>query len=845
MSTRSESHARIGPAGFIPILLELVAISAAIWYLGLEQVSGFSGLLPVIVLGFTVHSFLPLKYRPAFFLIVSWIGILVVVPPPQGLIILGVGVVIFLLCHAPVSFPVRIGAILIVGALLAVVRTGAIDTEWDSLGTLVAPIVGSLFMFRLIIYLHDLPHEKEAPPLSQRLSYFFMLPNVCFLLFPVVDYQTYKRKYYDTDAADIYRKGIWWMFRGVTHLLLYRLIYLNLVPSTAEVSGIWGVAHAMVTTYLLYLRISGQFHLIAGIMCLFGHNFLETNHLYYLASSASDYWRRINIYWKDFMTKIFYNHAFVWFKKAGVIPAVMLSMVYVFVATWALHSYQWMWLKGEFPVAAKNLIFWTSFMVLAMGGVYFEIKKIRPRRKQPDTFRQAVGHSARVVATFTTIAILWSLWSSSSLEEFGLFISEVANSTIQEVVMFGATVTAIILLGATIRFFMQRRTERKKSIPFHERKSLTWYPAVASVFLVAIVVSRVSSSLPTGVATVVDSMSSGSLNRVDEEILEAGYYESLLEPTDFLKSLWTNSGQRPSAWGSHLYDLGAARYTDNILLHELLPSRSVRWQKKKFSTNSLGMRDKEYSVAKPPGTVRLGLLGSSKEMGWGIGDGDTFESIVESELAGRDSNSVDIEILNFSAHGYTEIQWVRLIDDGVFDNLELDALLICTHAVWRDKLAETIHKARRSDIDLEYPILGETADSAGIDGVIPYRQYKAAFRPFGYRIADWAYSRMTDYAAERDIPVFVITLPTINRDDAAAEVAVIDSLAADHGMYFFNISDVYAGQKELDIRLAPWDSHPNERAHALIANRLLHVVEEEILTAVSDSLSGNDYVDVE
>lgn len=834
MSSHFEPQARISLAEFVPIFIELLAITLAIWYLGLEQISGFTNLLPVIVLGFVLHSFLPIKYRPVFFLVLSWIGILIVVPPPHGLVILGIGLIIFLICHVPIPLSLRVGAILIIGALLAAIRTGAIETAWVSLGTLVVPIVGSLFMFRLIIYLHDLPHEKERPPLSQRLSYFFMLPNVCFLLFPVVDYQTYKRKYYDATAVSIYRKGTWWMFRGVTHLLLYRIIYLNIVPSTEEVSGIWGVAHAMVATYLLYLRISGQFHLIAGIMCLFGHNFLETNHLYYLASSASDYWRRINIYWKDFMTRIFYNHAFVWFKKAGVVRAVMLSMVYVFVVTWALHSYQWMWLKGEFPIAPKDLIFWTSFMLLAMGGVYFEMKKVRTRRTGPDTFRQALGHASRVVATFTTIAILWSLWSSSSLAEFALFISEVANSTGLEVALFVVAVVGIIFLGATVRFVLQRLPGREDKVPIYERKRFAWYPGFASLILVAVVVSGVSSSLPDRAATIVNSASSGSLNRIDEEVLEAGYYESLLEPTDYLKSLWTNSGQRPSGWGSHLYDLGAARYTDDILLHELVPSTSVKWRKKQFSTNSLGMRDREYDPGKPENVIRIGLLGSSKEMGWGVGDDDTFESIIESEFTDTET---EVQILNYSVHGYTEIQLIHMVDDGRFDNMSLDALLICTHAVWRDKIAETIHKARRGDIDLEYPILIAAADSLGIDGVAPYRQYKDAFRPFAHSIADWAYGRIAEYAAEKKIPVFVMALPTINRPDAAEEVSVLASLAEKHAMQFVDVSDTYAGQNELDIRLAPWDSHPNERAHALIAKRILELMPEDIMPVVLESRS--------
>ena len=59
----------------------------------------------------------------------------------------------------------------------------------------------------------------------------------------------------------------------------------------------------IVFTYLLYLRVSGQFHIIVGMLHLFGYDLPETNHRYLLARSVNDFWRRVNIYWKDFMVK--------------------------------------------------------------------------------------------------------------------------------------------------------------------------------------------------------------------------------------------------------------------------------------------------------------------------------------------------------------------------------------------------------------------------------------------------------------------------------------------------------------------------------------------------------------
>ena len=236
---------RVSFRSFIGLVFQLIVVLAVIWFYQIEQMSGLFRLLPVVLVGFIVNALAPLRFRPAIFLIVSVIGILVVVPSMAGIAILGIGLGLILISHLPIPFWTRVVLMLGAGASLIVLRLELIDLGWNSLSSLVIPVVGSMFMFRMIIYMNDIRHEKKGVSIFSRLSYFFMLPNICFLLFPVVDYQTFKRKYYNTEDFEIYRTGIWWMFRGVTHLLVYRLVYLYLVPSAAEVQGIWGGAEAM------------------------------------------------------------------------------------------------------------------------------------------------------------------------------------------------------------------------------------------------------------------------------------------------------------------------------------------------------------------------------------------------------------------------------------------------------------------------------------------------------------------------------------------------------------------------------------------------------------------------
>ena len=50
--------------------------------------------------------------------------------------------------------------------------------------TTVWPVLATMFMFRMILYLYELKHAKRPEPLVDTLGYFFLLPNYCFLPLP-------------------------------------------------------------------------------------------------------------------------------------------------------------------------------------------------------------------------------------------------------------------------------------------------------------------------------------------------------------------------------------------------------------------------------------------------------------------------------------------------------------------------------------------------------------------------------------------------------------------------------------------------------------------------------------
>ncbi|NIO08549.1 MAG: hypothetical protein GTO40_11300, partial [Deltaproteobacteria bacterium] len=57
----------------------------------------------------------------------------------------------------------------------------------------------------------------------------------------------------------------------------------------------------------------------------------ETNYRYFLASNFTDFWRRANIYWKDFMLKVVYYPTYFRLRKWDDTFRLIFATVLVFL----------------------------------------------------------------------------------------------------------------------------------------------------------------------------------------------------------------------------------------------------------------------------------------------------------------------------------------------------------------------------------------------------------------------------------------------------------------------------------------------------------------------------------
>jgi len=792
----------------------------------LENRAFYHNIILITFFGFIIHHFLPDRYRLPFFLLLTLSGIIGVLGIPNGIWLVVIGSGLIGICHLPVAHRIRIVILLLAGITLAAFRADWIDAPWS---IAIWPILASLFMFRLIIYMYDLKHQARPAGLWQTLSYFFLLPNIVFPFFPVVDYSVFHRTYFDEERNEIYRKGVEWMLRGVTHLIVYRFIYYYLVLPPEEVIDTGDLVRFLVSNFLLYLRISGMFHLTVGMLHLFGFNLPETNHRYCLSSSFIDFWRRINIYWKDFMQKVFFNPISFRLRHLGLTTSLVMATIFVFLATWALHSYQWFWIRGAWLLTPTDIIFWMILALLVVANFLITTRFVKKRARGER--RVSIGDSAslviRTLGTFAAVCVLWSLWTSASFSEwFSLW-------PLRQTVTADAVILSSILLAALIALVHFSRTVAERgwlSISSAGSPSFTRFAMWNGLLIFLLYLPTTPSinvHLGENARELVRNLQTNKLSRRDEELMVRGYYEDLTNVNRFNSQLWEVYMLRPEEWPD-LWDVDAVRLTGDFLRYELRPSLNIIFKNEPLRTNRWGMRDQDYEKEPSPHTFRIALTGASHTMGSGVGDDETFEFLLENRLnrENPENSKMRYEILNFGVDGYNPLQQLVVLETKVLLFQPNCYLYVAHEGEGKKSLGYLVERAR-DNAKIPYGDLIEILQKAEIAPKMTKDAAMKRMQPYENEIITWIYRRIVRICREHGIPAVCIFLPDKVGISEAEDAENVVRIAEEAGFYVLNLSDIYDDQDAEALRVTSWDMHPNASGHRLIADYLYEMLRQK------------------
>ena len=812
-------RARVAPAGLAFIVVQLGFVLLLLRQFQIES-AAFRLLAVLAFGGFVVHALLPLRLRLPFFCALSLASIPLVLGWANAAWLLAIGSVLIGACHLPIAVRWRAALLLGLAALLIAQRSKLLPVPWSEA---IWPILGSMFMFRLIAYFYDLRHDKAPTTVAQSVGYFFMLPNACFPLFPVIDFKTWRRSHYSKDAYLTYQRGIDWIVRGIIHLVLYRYFYYHVTLAPSEVAAPAQLLQYLVANFMLYLRVSGLFHLVVGMLHLYGFHLPETHKRYLLASSFTDFWRRINIYWKDFMQKVFYFPAVFKLKRFGANKAIVIATMYVFVLTWFLHSYQWFWLRGTWLFVWQDILFWAVLGVLVVANSLYEIKHGRSRSLgQPAwSWRRIALTAAKTYATFWFICVLWSFWTSESITDWLSLWSALNGPYTLEVLLFPALALAVIVLGS----IPQQKSE--SAVTAEETRRLQWRErAMTCVFLVGLVavsVEDVHRRLGNEVATTMHSLRSAHLSRLDNAKLERGYYEGLLSVDRFNSQLWEVYSKKPANW-LDVENAGLKRFVGGFVQTELVPGLQSSTKYGPVSTNRWGLRDQDYDKARPEGTFRAVVLGASSVMGWGVGDGVTFEALLEQRLNREplDSAYKRIELLNFGVPGYQPPQQMVAIDRAL--GFQPNAVLFVATGREASRSANYLAEALRKRLPMPDARLQAIVDQSGARPEMDEAAALKHLEPYGAAILKVVYDSIAARARGADAKPVLIFLPQAREGSWQEETPTTLRLAAKAGFALINLDTVFKGRDIDTVRLAEWDDHPNVLGHQLVADQLFRTI---------------------
>src|SRR5246500_1326234 len=93
------------------------------------------------------------------------------------------------------------------------------------------------------------------------------------------------------------------------------------------------------------------------------------------------------------------------------------------------------------------------------------------------------------------------------------------------------------------------------------------------------------------------------------------------------------------------------------------PNRSAFLMGVPVSINSAGLRDREFSIEKPPGVYRVMMLGVSTTFGWGVRQEDTAAKFLERKLnADLPAGFNHVEVMNTGVGNYDTAQEVTYFE---------------------------------------------------------------------------------------------------------------------------------------------------------------------------------------
>ena len=278
------------------------------------------------------------------------------------------------------------------------------------------------------------------------------------------------------------------------------------------------------------------------------------------------------------------------------------------------------------------------------------------------------------------------------------------------------------------------------------------------------------------------------------------------------------------------YDIEMWRYAKLLKMsvndarsHVHIPNSSARIMGAEVNINSHGLRDREYGYEKPAGVTRILLVGDSLTFGFGVPKEDIFAKIIERKL--NETGTGTYEVINGGVGNYnTEQELAFFTTEGIKYHPDLVIL------GWYINDAEPTQKYPETFL-AQYSIAYVFVESmfnrfrALTESDRNYDDYyRALYSPEGWAAYQKKLVAFNNAVIKSGARLSVVLLPELHVlspypfADIHANVA---SLFTQNGVQVLDTVSAFKDVIPSDMWVARDDVHPNSRAHAIIADRML------------------------
>ena len=387
--------------------------------------------------------------------------------------------------------------------------------------------------------------------------------------------------------------------------------------------------------------------------------------------------------------------------------------------------------------------------------------------------------------------------------------------------------SALVAIGVLVQYLRQRGI-----VLIESANAPSMGRAAVGTMLTALVLIMLSGGFPFyldlghRVQGYVATISSERLNRVDQDQMEAGYYEGLLDMGGYTSALAQINGRKPSSW-LNLRETDLVQRVDDVAEFELVPNAQGVFKGAEFRTNEWGMHDQAYALQKNPGVFRMALLGASYAMGSGVQRHESWEAVLEQQLNAHSAEAFfdEFEILNFAVGGYSLLHQAAIVSEKVL-RFSPDVVVVAVHATEASRLRGHLMSLVREEHDIQFPAVRSTLEGTGVVPDMVRGEMVKRITPVVADIEMWSIQKLASDLRARGVALVAVYVPItleyegVDKENRDRLKALFES--AD--VKFLEIKNPFLTDNIRALQLADWDAHPTAEGNDLIAEKMYELM---------------------